>query len=280
MADDAAFDPWNVLHQIRMLRWLFLEPEKIIAYREEYGPQGLRQTGAWLVSDIVWLALLAPLAGFLIGTIQIAGVESTTSTVILLALSAVLAVGGWFVTAWIGWHERQLAAITLLISMTALTFLSFYITAGIAGVALTGVGGITGLFNIVTIGLAIGSAAGIAFSFRQPHHWHIGRHDYQRDSGQRSDEFADQGRTGNRRGDDGCDGAGSRGHAGSSSQARPTYSSRGRAAGNDGDRTGADGLGLFPWRLGGVDVIAINAKFVIIMGRCKLKVLYADPYSD
>lgn len=161
-------DPFNFLDHIRLLGWLFLDPPQFLAYRQMHGARTIRQTGAWLVTDIAWMTFLLPLLGFVLGTVRIPGASAGPSTNLLLIVVGLLFIAGWFLTARLGWHENQLAGVVLLIVVTVMATLIFVITAGIAGVLFVAGGGQTGLVSLLTTGVAIGAAAGVAFHIANP----------------------------------------------------------------------------------------------------------------
>ncbi len=161
-------DPGNFLDHLRLLGWLLLEPQQLIAYRSAQGSRTIRQTGAWLVSDIVWSTFLLPMLGYVLGTVKIPGSVSDQSINLLMISAGLLFLGGWFMTARIGWHENQIAGFVLLVATTVMATLIFAIIGGIAGVLFVVGGGMTGLFSLVTIGVSIGAAAGLAFHLANP----------------------------------------------------------------------------------------------------------------
>jgi hypothetical protein len=161
-------DPGNFLDHLRLLGWLFLDPPQFLNYRLAHGTRTIRQTGAWLVSDIVWSTFILPMLGFMLGTVRIPGSETGQTTNVLMITAGLLFLGGWFVTARIGWHENQIAGLVLLIATVVLATLMFAIIGGLAGVLFVVGGGWTGLFSLVTIGVAVGAAAGLAFHLANP----------------------------------------------------------------------------------------------------------------
>ena len=50
--------PWNPLDHARLLKWLFLEPARLQAYREQAGEEAVRRVGAWTASTLSWFPLL------------------------------------------------------------------------------------------------------------------------------------------------------------------------------------------------------------------------------
>ena len=161
-------DPGNFLDHFRLLGWLLLEPQQFISYRAAQGMRSLRQTGAWLVSDIVWSTFLLPLLGFVLGTVKIPGANTDQTTNLLVITAGLLFLAGWFMTARIGWHENQIAGFVLLVATTVVATLIFAIIGGVAGVLFVVGGGWTGLFSLVTIGISVGAAAGLAFHLANP----------------------------------------------------------------------------------------------------------------
>lgn len=161
-------DPGNFLDHFRLLGWLFLDPQQFISYRAAHGMRTIRQTGAWLVSDIVWSTFLLPMLGFVLGTVKIPGANTDQATNLLMITAGLLFLGGWFMTARIGWHENQIAGFVLLVATTVVATLIFGITGGVAGVLFVVGGGLTGLFSLVTIGVSVGAAAGLGFHLANP----------------------------------------------------------------------------------------------------------------
>lgn len=151
-------DAWNFFDQIRFVNRLFLAPSRIA----NMGNQEIRQMAAWVVSGMAWIAFLAPLVGYVLGMIQMPGTSFGGNLFIILG--GLLFLGGWFMTAWIGWHEGHTAGIILLISVSAIALLVFTVVSGMAGIIFTEGEGLTGLAFLVTTAIIVGIAAGIAFN--------------------------------------------------------------------------------------------------------------------
>jgi len=151
-------DPWNFLHQIRFLRQLFLEPAALASMDDKI----IRQTAAWVVSGMAWIAFLAPLVGYVLGTVQMPGTNFGGNPFIVMG--GLLFLAGWVMTAWIGWHNGHGAGFVLMVSVTTVAFLVFTIVSGMAGIIFTQGEGATGVAFLVVTAVIFGIAAGIAFN--------------------------------------------------------------------------------------------------------------------
>ncbi len=168
LATDTTLDPWNFLDQLRVLGWLFFDPAQFISYRDAHGARTLRQVGAWLVSSMAWIPMFFPALGFVFGTVQIPGVENDLNANTLFILTGLLFLGNWLVTAILGWREHHITGLVLLLITGLTATAAFWLIAQEAGVLFLAGGGQTGLVTMITIGISIGAAAGIAFHLANP----------------------------------------------------------------------------------------------------------------
>ena len=161
-------DPWNFLDQTRVLGWLFFDPNQFINYRAAHGSKTLKQTGAWLVSNIAWIPMFFPVLGFVFGTVHIPGVENDFNANALFILTSLLMLGDWLIGGILGWRESHAVGLILLIIVGITATAAFWLIADEAGVLFVAGGGQTGLVTMLTIGISIGAAAGIAFHLANP----------------------------------------------------------------------------------------------------------------
>ena len=52
--------PRNPLDYLRLLGWICLTPDRVVAYRERFGPASIERVGTWLASTLIWLPVLIP----------------------------------------------------------------------------------------------------------------------------------------------------------------------------------------------------------------------------
>ena len=155
-------NPSSFYDHVKLFVWLFWQPEKLAAYRNRFDDDKLRETAAWLVSDLAWIVFLAPAIGIVLGTVQVPTTDPVLSTV-MQALSGVVFLGGWFVTGWFGWRKQPAFAMILMV-VTALIITGLFTAVfNFSGVVLSQGGGMTRPVFLILTGLMISSAAGIAF---------------------------------------------------------------------------------------------------------------------
>ena len=52
--------PWNPVDHLRLLGWLFFAPDRLKAFKEDWGEETIQQIGKWPASILTWLPLLIP----------------------------------------------------------------------------------------------------------------------------------------------------------------------------------------------------------------------------
>ncbi len=58
--------PWNPLHQLRLLVWLFRQPQRVTDYQQELGTRQMRKVASWLSTSLVLVAAWITALGNLI----------------------------------------------------------------------------------------------------------------------------------------------------------------------------------------------------------------------
>lgn len=53
-------NPWNPLDHLRLLWWVLVMPQRLMAYREAYGENAERSVDKWLASTLGWLPIFVP----------------------------------------------------------------------------------------------------------------------------------------------------------------------------------------------------------------------------
>lgn len=148
---------------VRLLIWLFWNPDELQKYRNRYGDESLSRVTAWLVSDFAWIVFLAPAIGVVLGTVRFQSVEAMPYLTELQAVLGVVFMAGWFMTGWFGWRKEPVYAVGLFVVTTLMITGSFLFVANTSGMILADAGGWTRLPFMVLTGIMLSSAAGIAF---------------------------------------------------------------------------------------------------------------------
>jgi multidrug transporter EmrE-like cation transporter len=139
---------WNPLDQFRLLWWLFIRPEHLAAYREQFGKDAEKRVVAWLASSLLWLPLFIPLIGASLNGVDVITPNPLGVVYPIWTGGVILA---WLITGWFGYSEDSRAvgvAVGLVISVVSI----------VAGTVVLGVGGVemTGVAVGVTVGAALG----------------------------------------------------------------------------------------------------------------------------
>lgn len=154
-------DSWNFFDQARLVWWLFVEPTLYLQYVNTHGEIIVRQTGAWVVSSIMWISLLAPAVGYTLNTVVIPTAKPGINPFFIFGGLVLLLQG--FITARLGASQDRRAGLILLIISTLLSLVTFVSISSTSGVIFTAGGGKTALGFLLTTGIAFGFASGIAF---------------------------------------------------------------------------------------------------------------------
>ncbi|MEL6405237.1 MAG: toll/interleukin-1 receptor domain-containing protein [Chloroflexota bacterium] len=160
-------NPNSFYDHVRLFVWIFWQPQKLIVYQERYDDDSLRQTTAWVVGNLVWVAMLAPAIGYVLGLVTVEGANPETAS-ILQALAGVVFFLCWFLTGWIGWREEQQYAAVLLLPVTLLVAGTFYVVATYSNVILSQGEGFSGSIFLILTGILISTGAGIGFRITPP----------------------------------------------------------------------------------------------------------------
>jgi hypothetical protein len=154
---------YNFFDQLRLVRWLFLEPATVMSIQTMGGETSIRQTAAWVVSALAWLPFLTPTVGYALGTLQTPGTPPITTPSLLAAWGLMLL--GWFINGWFGWRKGQTPGLALLVISLALSLITFQMIPNMAAV-LHGTSDANLLPQavfLISVGVFLGTAAGIAF---------------------------------------------------------------------------------------------------------------------
>ncbi len=151
-------DPWNFLHQARLLSWLFLSPMEYLQQRNA-DREALLKTGGWIVSTLCWLPLLLPILGYTMGTVQVS--NPSTSNRFLLAAYAVY-FGGWFSSALLAGRSDRSANLIGFFLTAFMSVLSFVVVGGVGQIILIEGSTTASLIMLLTTCISLGFAAAIA----------------------------------------------------------------------------------------------------------------------
>lgn len=154
-------NPFNLFDHLMLLWWLLFQPKALAAHGLRASDTPVRQTGAWLSSSFVWLPFLAPALGVVIGTVQLS--TATPELALALLLAGLLGLAAWLVTGWLGWRDDPRLGLALMLIIGVFAFLLFTLAAEWGGARFTAGGGATAGAFLLTIGVSIAIAAGIAF---------------------------------------------------------------------------------------------------------------------
>lgn len=156
----AELNPFNFFDHLMLLWWLFFRPESLVAHGLRSRDRQVRQTGAFLASDIVWVPFLAPALGMVIGTVQLP--TATSQVALALLATGLLGLAAWLVTGWFGWRDDPRLGLALMVIVGVCTFLLFFVGAEWGGIQFTASGGATASVFLLTVGVSLGIAVGIA----------------------------------------------------------------------------------------------------------------------
>lgn len=102
------FSPWRFLDHGRLLKWLFLEPARLAAYRQQAGDDAVRRIGAWTASTLIWLPFLVIVLAVFLGTVPVRdyALPDLLPSPLGLALGGIQWFGpivpSWALTGWLG----------------------------------------------------------------------------------------------------------------------------------------------------------------------------------
>jgi hypothetical protein len=146
--------PWNPLDHLRLLCWVLVFPERLIAYQAAWGEDALFSVGKWLSSTLAWLPPLILVLGLGVGPLP-----STQTTRLPHPGYFWAGVGLALILAWAltGWLREETGCLTIAVALgIALLILA-------SGMAFRVMGSmITSIEAVLAVGLALGVAVGIA----------------------------------------------------------------------------------------------------------------------
>lgn len=146
-------DAWNLLDQLRLMQWVFLEPDRLLRYQMQAGAESATRIAAWLVSSLAWLPIGVPTLAYTLGTIP--RINSAQSG---LFFAWILLIMGWFVTAWLAGRDDRRSGFAAFVAAACITLAIFFLVGGVAGVELT-----AGVVDRADITSALGVAFGVGF---------------------------------------------------------------------------------------------------------------------
>jgi hypothetical protein len=161
VAAGAELNPFNFFDHLMLMWWLFFKPEALAAHGLRASDRSVRQTGAWLASSIVWLPFLAPALGMIIGTVRLP--TATSQAALALLIAGFFGLICWLVSGWFGWRDNPRLGLVLMVIVGGFAFLLLVIGAKWGGIRLTVSGAATTNAFLLTTGVSLGIAAGIAF---------------------------------------------------------------------------------------------------------------------
>jgi hypothetical protein len=90
--------PWNPLDHLRLLWWVLVTPQQLVAYREAFGENAERSVSRWLVSTLTLLPPFIPILAIEFGTLPFL-VHSSSVNLRWLSCGVALV---WALTGWLG----------------------------------------------------------------------------------------------------------------------------------------------------------------------------------
>lgn len=154
--DDDELEPTNFFDHVRLLYWLFFQPEQF----RQVDRETLPKIAAWIISTLAYTPLVAVILGYSFGTIPVTQTEQNLG--LTLVVGGVLCFIGWFTTGWIGWHRTQVASLLLLLVNTVMVASLWILLGGIAGIVTLGIGSVRAVSTLIAC-LSIGIGLGMAF---------------------------------------------------------------------------------------------------------------------
>lgn len=146
--------PYSIMSWFTLLWWYFFRPVQLKRHRQLYGDDSLVQVQSWLASTLIWGALLIPLLGAALGTIDIRDDITLMGQSLASPIWVAGALAGWLVMGYFGRRDGDGLGFNL---------------------ALLGIGAVTGLtaFAIVlaipldlTVALAFFAVVGVLFAIQ------------------------------------------------------------------------------------------------------------------
>ena len=93
--------PWSPLDHARLLKWLFWEPARLEAYREQVGEEAVRRIGAWTASTLTWFPLLLFILAVNLRTFPLPE-ELTPEAPVPFFITCFVEKGLWALCSWAG----------------------------------------------------------------------------------------------------------------------------------------------------------------------------------
>ncbi len=123
--------PWNPLDHLRLLWWVLVTPQRLLAYREVFGENAERSVSKWLISAIACLPLI------LINVAQVLGTLTRSESLATHIRNSI----GWIMvgvlSGWLTQKKNTWAQIVLFfVSSVLKIYLTFIISSFVACVVL------------------------------------------------------------------------------------------------------------------------------------------------
>ncbi|MCP4539888.1 MAG: hypothetical protein GY832_22340 [Chloroflexi bacterium] len=152
---------WNPLDHLRLLWWVLVTPQRLLAYRETFGENAERSVGRWLVSTLVYLPIF--IVTLALGLRILPRAEKAFSPTLCLWMSVGLTIA-WVLTSQSDPESGCLTGVGGIVMLAVIDVaVSIAVSLVVAGVEV-GMMGITAL--LVAFSAAVSSARILAFDAR------------------------------------------------------------------------------------------------------------------
>lgn len=156
---------WNPLDQLRLLWWLFIQPQQLKAYREQHGEKSERATGKWLISTFLWLPFFLPFSAVGLGIVPYSPYTLLNTEITLMASDYLWASGGlfiaWLLTGLFGDRDQPAVRVAEILAGGLAGGIVIVLTLGLPRRMALAIGLVTSL------GLGVGLAEVLAIGFAQ-----------------------------------------------------------------------------------------------------------------
>jgi hypothetical protein len=154
---------WHPIDQGRLLWWLFLAPQQLKAYRQQYGIKAEQSVGKWLSSTLTWLPLFLLVMGLRLQTLPSVGLDNNSFYWLGSGI-----VFSWLITG--NWGDSERIIITgaaLVFAVVVAVIIGFSVAesvlTSVAAGIMIGIMAVVmaGIANFVTGVVAGGGASGV-----------------------------------------------------------------------------------------------------------------------
>ncbi|MCP4536502.1 MAG: hypothetical protein GY832_05090 [Chloroflexi bacterium] len=91
--------PWNPLDHLRLLWWVMVTPQQLVAYQEVFGKDDRRRVGKWLFNTLFWLPSLMLTLAMGLETLPYTDDAFSPATYLWMTVGLVVA---WVLSGWLG----------------------------------------------------------------------------------------------------------------------------------------------------------------------------------